>query len=193
MVSDADDARLVALMLRGSVPAFDLLYLRHASAVRRLGLSILRSPDAADDLVQETFLQVWRHRDGYAPERASVKTWMFTIARHRAIDMARAQARQARMVDAARGVARIAPPAPDALAEAVAREENALLHAALAHLPAAQRRTLMLAYGGGLTQQEVARRTGVPLGTVKSRLRLGQQSIARRLEPGRRVETPSAA
>lgn len=193
MTPDVEDKRLAAMMVLGSGPSFDLLYLRHAGAVRRLGVAILHSPDAADDLVQDTFLQLWRDRARYSSERASVRTWLLAIARNRAIDVVRAQARHARLVEAARGAARIAVHAPDPLTETVSRDEVARLHATLAHLPSAQRRTLVLAYGGGLTHEEVATRTAVPVGTVKSRLRLGQQSIARRLEPGRRVETPSAA
>lgn len=193
MTVDSDDTELAAMMVLGSGRAFDLLYLRHAAAVRRLGVSMLHSRDAADDLVQDTFLQLWRDRGRYSPERASVRTWMLAIARNRALDLVRAQARHARLVDASRGLARIAVRPPDQLTATIASDEVARLHAMLADLPSAQRRAIVLVYGGGLTHTEVAQRTGVPLGTVKGRIRLGQLSIARRLEAGRRVELPASA
>jgi RNA polymerase sigma-70 factor (ECF subfamily) len=184
---------LAAMMVLGSGRAFDMLYRRHAGAVRRVGVAVLHSADAADDLVQETFLELWRHRAGYAPERASMRTWLLSIARNRALDVVRAGARQARAVEAAQASALIPLSSSDALTETLARDQAARLHEALACLPPVQRRTLVLVYGGGLTHEEVARRTGVPLGTVKTRVRLGRRTIARRLEPGDRVETPSAA
>jgi RNA polymerase sigma-70 factor, ECF subfamily len=187
------DDELARMMILGSGRAFDLLYLRHASAVRRLGVSMLRSPDAADDLVQETFLQLWRNRARYVAERAAVRTWVLAIARNRAIDMARAQARHARRVEAAKELARIADASSDPLTEALSRDEVSRLRAALSRLPSAQRRTLVLAYGGGLTHEQVAQRTGVPVGTVKSRLFFGRQTIARHLEPRRGLQMSSAA
>ncbi len=190
---DSDDTELAAMMVLGSTRAFDLLYLRHAATVRRLGVSMLHNRDAADDLVQDTFLQLWRDRGRYSAERASVRTWTLAIARNRALDLVRAQARHARLVDASRGLARTAVALPDQLVATIARDEVAQLHAMLADLPAVQRRAIVLVYGGGLTHREVAQRTGVPLGTVKGRIRLGQLSIARRLEPGRRVELPASA
>ena len=177
-----DDAALAEMMALGSGGAFQSLYLRHATAVRRLGVSMLRNLDAADDLVQETFLQLWRHRARLVSERAAVRTWVLTIARNRAIDMARAQARHVRRVEAAKELARMADDSLDPLTETVFRDEVSQLRSALARLPAAQRRTLVLAYGGGLTHEQVARRTGVPVGTVKSRLFFGRQRIARHLE-----------
>ena len=193
MTVDSDDTELAAMMVLGSGRAFDLLYLRHAATVRRLGVSMLHSRDAADDLVQDTFLQLWRDRGRYSAERASVRTWMLAIARNRALDLVRAQARHARLVDASRGLARIAVRPPDQLTATIARDEVARLHAMLADLPAAQRRAIVLVYAGGLTHTQVAQRTGVPLGTVKGRIRLGQLSIAQRLEAGRRVELPVSA
>jgi len=194
VTADADhDDELARMMVLGSGRAFDLLYVRHATAVRRLGVSMLRSLDAADDLVQETFLQLWRHRAGYVAQRAALRTWVLAIARNRAIDMARAQARHARRIEAARELVRVANDSSDPLTETVSRDEVSRLRAALAHLPSAQRRTLVLAYGGGLTHPQVAQCTGVPVGTVKSRLFFGRRSIARHLEPGRRLERSSAA
>lgn len=193
MTTDAGDPELAAMMGRGSGSAFDALFLRHEGAVRRLGVAILRDPDAADDLVQETFLQAWRHRTRYASERASVKTWLLAIARNQAIDLVRVQARHAGLVEAARGVARVAAGFPDSLSETVSRDEVARLHAVLGGLPSAQQRALLLAHWGGLTHEEVALCTGVALGTVKGRLRLGGQTMAQRLEPGRRRVDAAAA
>ena len=184
MTNEADDKDLVAMMVLGSDRAFELLYLRHAGAVRRLGVKILRSREAADDLVQDTFLQLWRQRARYRSEQGSVSTWLYTIARNRAIDALRARVTAASVTEAARELALSAAPQSDPLAQTILRDEVVWLHAELAHLPSDQRQTVVLAYGGGLTHEEVAQRTGVPLGTVKSRIRIGKQRLARRLEPG---------
>ena len=184
MTKEADDKDLVAMMVLGSDRAFELLYLRYAGAVRRLGVDILRSPEAADDLVQDTFLRLWRQRARYSSAQGSVRTWLFTIARNRAIDALRARVGAASVIEAARELALSAAPQSDPLAQTILRDEVAWLHAELAHLPFAHRQTVVLAYGGGLTHEEVAQCTGVPLGTVKSRIRMSKQRMARRLEPG---------
>lgn len=183
-----DDAQLAALMAAGSARAFDVLYRRHAHAVHGVAASILRDRDRAEDLVQEAFLELWRSRRGRASGRAPVQAWLLAVARNRSIDVLRAQARDSRRLDAARQLARAAEgQTPDPPVATISRDESRRLRAALATVPPLQRRSLVLAYGGGLTHEEVAQRTGVPVGTVKSRLRLGQARIARRLGTGPRT------
>lgn len=175
------DAALVADMLGGSRTAFDGLFLLHSGGVRRVVISILRSPEAADDLVQEVFFDLWRHGDRYACERGSLSTWLSSIARNRALDVLRTRASDERLVAAVGERTRTAASAPGPLEATIAGERAARLHAALALLPRPQREALILAYGAGLTHPQVAEAMGVPLGTAKGRLRLSKQQIARRL------------
>lgn len=97
------------------------------------------------------------------------------------------------MTEAVQGLAEIEAEPPDALAVAISRHDASRLHLALAGLPAGQRQAVVLAYGAGLSHAEVAERTGAALGTVKSRIRLAQRSLADRMEPGRRPATARAA
>jgi len=182
-----DDAALVAMVVLGNEHALGVLFDRHAGAVGRVGASILRGSEAVDDLIQETFLAVWRHADRYEAVQGPVTTWLLTIARRKAIDGLRTQVRRARLAEASGAVARLAASPPGPLAQVIAEDEKRRIRAALAHLPSAQRRALLLAYWGGLTQEQVSHRSGVPVGTVKSRIRLGQKKIARGFEPTPRV------
>jgi RNA polymerase sigma-70 factor, ECF subfamily len=176
------DATLAVEMAGGSSEAFDELYRRHVAAVRHVGSLILGDDEAADDVAQEAFLRLWLTRRVYDRGLGTIRTWVLAIARNRAIDVVRTRFRQARVVDDARQTARWEEHAPDALTEALVRDRSAELHLALAELPQAQRLALVLAFGGGLSHREVARRTGTPLGTVKGRLRLGQQRMALRMD-----------
>jgi RNA polymerase sigma-70 factor (ECF subfamily) len=186
-----DDAALVAMVVRGSERALGLLYDRHVGAVQRMGGSILWNAEATQDLVQDTFVALWRHGERYSSARGSVRSWLLTIARNRAIDALRAQEKDRRRVEAAHEAARVALPLAGPLAEVIARDEAGRLRAALAEISPAQHDALLLAYWGGLTHEEVAHRTEVPLGTAKSRIRVGQEGLARLLDPGPALERPA--
>jgi len=127
------------------------------------------------------FLQVWRRRGAFDPERGPIRTWILAIAHHRAVDLVRERSRQGRLLDHARDQLRYEGAAPDALTATITRGQVADLRLALDELPIAQRHAVLLAFGAGLTHVEVARRTGAPLGTVKGRLRMGQQRMAMRM------------
>ena len=145
-----------------------------------VALRVLRERADAEEVLQETFIEVWRRAREYAPSRGSVEAWLLTIARTRAIDRLRSRAARGRMAEAVSAEpAQAVPKLPDMLS---ATAEDAMrVQAALCALPVEQRMALELAYWEGLSQTEIATRTGQPLGTVKTRVRLALLKLARLL------------
>jgi RNA polymerase sigma-70 factor (ECF subfamily) len=171
---DARDRDLLGRIGRGDEEAFRALFRTYAPTAGALALRVLRQPFLADETVQETFLAVWRNPDGYQPERGSVRAWLMSTVHHRAVDLVRREERRAEG-------ALLAPPPPDPAEQAVDTvgipEERAAVRAALEDLPAEQREVIELMYFEGLTQSQVAERTGTPLGTVKSRAGLAMRRL----------------
>jgi RNA polymerase sigma-70 factor, ECF subfamily len=161
------------LVPRGDAAAFEVLYDRHADAAFSLAYRIcgLRAP--AEDVVQESFLSMWRSGARYDRTRGSVRTWLLGIVHKRSIDALRRLAvRDRGRVDEEIVRARVA--APELTEVEVARRDEARdVHDALRQLPPDQSRVIELAYFGGLTQTEIAEMLGTPVGTVKGRMRLG--------------------
>jgi RNA polymerase sigma-70 factor (ECF subfamily) len=130
--------------------------------------------------VQEVFLQLWRRPTSYDAARGRFVSWLMSVTRNRAIDEQRRRSRRMRLEDPDEGASeqiRAEGRTSDPQLEAVLAEERQAVRAAIEELPAEQRRVLQLAYFGGLTQTEIARYTGEPLGTVKTRVRLGMQKL----------------
>ena len=154
------------------------LYARCAGRAFATVLHLLRSRADAEEVLQETFLEVWRRAREFDPERGGLETWVLTMARTRAIDRLRSVGAQARLVEGATKEALVsaAPPEPSEVASQ--HEERARVEAAMRALPPEQREVVMLAYFEGLSQQEIAARTGTPLGTVKTRTRLALEKLA---------------
>jgi RNA polymerase sigma-70 factor (ECF subfamily) len=174
-----EEAALMARVADGDDGAFAALYDRHARAVHSYALSLVGGAAEAEDVCQEAFLALWRHAGRFDPRRGSARGWLIGIARHRAIDRLRAQAGLARARRAAGAVAALAG-ADDPVARAgVDRAEAARAGRALGDLPPEQREVLLLVHLAGLTQREIAAVTGLPLGTVKGRLRLGLERLRR--------------
>jgi RNA polymerase sigma-70 factor, ECF subfamily len=180
----ADDRACVGRAAAGDASAIADLYDRHARPIYSLALRILRDEADAEDLVQEVFAGAWRRAKTYDPARGTVAAWLLMMTRSRGID--RLRARQARPItsaavdaDAAGEVA-----APDAgPADLILAEEDARrIHAALDALPLVQRLAIELAYFEGLTQREIAERLEQPLGTIKTRIRLGLTRLRDALE-----------
>ncbi|WP_165223049.1 sigma-70 family RNA polymerase sigma factor [Aquisphaera insulae] len=188
--SGEDPADLIAAVARGDRPALERLYDRYAPLVYSLSLRILGIRADAEDVVQEVFLQVWRRADTYRSDRGSAECWIVAIARNRALARSRSEATMKRGLGHLREQS--GPVAVEPVSGPAVRAESALaVRSALAGLPDEQRRTLELAYFEGLTQSEIAARTGEPLGTVKTRIRLGMERLRSLL--GRREspdETP---
>jgi RNA polymerase sigma-70 factor (ECF subfamily) len=142
-----------------------------------VALRVLRERSEAEEVLQETFLEVWRRAREYAPSRGTVEAWLLTITRTRAIDRLRSRAARGRMAEAKGAEPQESGPSlPDALSSAA--QEAKRVSTALKSLPLEQRRALELAYWEGLSQTEIAERTGQPLGTVKTRVRLALLKLA---------------
>ena len=178
------DSQILAAVAGGSADALERLYDRYAATAYGLARRILSRQDLAEEVVQDVFTQVWREAERYDRERASVAGWIVLLTRTRAID--RLRARRARP-DQERGVepAALAPlAAPDRSPEQVTilSEDARLVRTALGALPDEQRALVELAYYEGLTHSEIAERTGVPLGTVKTRIRMAMASLRKALQ-----------
>ena len=178
------DEDLLVQAAKGDERAFEVLYDRHGKVAWSLAFRLLGERGAAEDLVQEAFMAVWNGAGRYSSPRGSVRTWILSIVHHRAVDRLRQGAAGKRRQEALEHVAAIEPDAPDAAEVALARVEAEEVQAALHDVPDDQRQVLRLAYFGGYTHHEIAEMLSVPLGTVKSRLRLGLERIRRNLDPG---------
>ena len=170
--TDDADRAVLALVTAGQLDALQELYDRYRVMAYSIALRITSDASLAEDVVQDAFLGVWRNASRYVEGRGSVKTWVLAIVHHRAIDAVRRRRPTTELPERED----IPPPqltVPDIWPDVAAELDRAEIADALATLPPAQREAIELAYWGGLTQQEIAERTGAPLGTVKSRVRLG--------------------
>jgi RNA polymerase sigma-70 factor, ECF subfamily len=171
------EPELLARAGRGDADALEALYRRHGPRAMGVALRVLRQRSDAEEVLQETFIEVWRRAREYSPSRGTVEAWLLTIARTRAIDRLRSRAARGRMVEAKSAEpTESGPKLPDALSAAA--EDAQRVQAALLSLPSEQRMALELAYWEGLSQTEIAKRTGQPLGTVKTRVRLALLKLA---------------
>jgi RNA polymerase sigma factor (sigma-70 family) len=181
VTDDADRAALNRIV-GGELDALDELYERYKTMAFSIALRITNDASLAEDVVQDAFLGAWRNAARYLEGRGSVKTWLLSIVHHRAIDAVRRRRPITDLPDAEAAP----PPAfrlPDVWSEVVANLDAAAVRAAMAALTDVQREAIELAYFGGLTQVEIAEQTGTPLGTVKSRMRLGLLAMRRVLSP----------
>ena len=168
----------MTLVERRDAGAFAVLYDRHASAAYSLAYRMVGSPGAAEDVTQEAFLTLWRRGDRFDAARGSVRAWMLGIVRNRAIDVLRRAAGPAPRLDADDDAVLQEAPAPTATdAEAIRRETARQVRGLLRALPPEQRQVIDLAYFGGFTHSEIAGMLGMPLGTVKGRMRLGLEKV----------------
>jgi RNA polymerase sigma-70 factor (ECF subfamily) len=180
-----DDALIGALAGR-DLTALATLYDRYGRVAYALAYRILGEPEAAEDVVHDGFLSAWRGATSYRSERGNVRGWLLSIVHHRAVDVLR---RKTTFRPAPLEAAEQRPADEDTAEEATRNVEHATVRAALEALPQAQRRTIELAYFGGYTHVELAEIMGVPLGTVKGRMRIGLQKLRRALDREIHVET----
>jgi RNA polymerase sigma-70 factor, ECF subfamily len=178
-VTAESEATLVRAVAEGSAEALGTLYDRHAASVYGLARRIVTRQEDAEEVVQDVFAQVWRDAPRYDPGRATVAGWIMVLARTRAID--RLRARKARP-DQQEGVEPAEAPTlaaaePTPEAAVISSEAATKVRAAFAALPEPLRTLVDLAYFQGLTHSEIAGQTGVPLGTVKTRLRTAVASL----------------
>jgi RNA polymerase sigma-70 factor, ECF subfamily len=182
---DAADRAVLDRIVGGDHGAIEVLYERYKKMAYALALRITTDATLAEDVVQDAFVGAWRNAARYAEGRGSVKTWLLSIVHHRAIDAIRRRRPTAELPSGD-----LPPPpnlqVPDVWAEVAGRLERDAVLAAMTALSDVQREALELGYFSGLTQVQIAARTDTPLGTVKSRMRLGLLALRQALEPAER-------
>ena len=190
--SREDDRALIERIEGSDADALGILYDRHAGRLMGLAQRILGDTGEAEEVLQEVFLHVWKAVATFDPSRGPVLAWLLVATRSRSID--RLRSRRSGRGAGARSLEEAAEPASreDVEADAAGREWEAQCRAVIAELPEDQRRALELAYFDGLTHQEIAERTATPLGTVKTRVRLGLMKLRERLLPYRKSEAHGA-
>ena len=157
----AEEAALLARVAAGDTGRpMEELFRRYGSRLYAAGLRLLGDPGLAEELVQESFVRLWRQAPAFDPDRGTVAAFLFAIARRIAVDLWRRPSSRPLGTDRSPGAA------PDPVGPVV---DTVMVERALEALSPAHRQVLRLAYGGDLTQAEIARRTGLPLGTVKTR------------------------
>jgi RNA polymerase sigma-70 factor (ECF subfamily) len=172
------DEDLMELVAAGDQAAFEILYERHGRAAYSLARRILGDDRAAEEATQEAFLQLWRSGQRYDAARGSVRSWTLRILRNRAIDeLRRASSSRIPPLELDAGVADRQAGSALTDAEVIGRETSRELRGTLARLPDEQAQVIELAYFGGFSQAEIGQLLGLPLGTVKSRIRLGLERI----------------
>jgi RNA polymerase sigma-70 factor (ECF subfamily) len=160
--------------------AYQAVYSAHARRVYANAYRILHDAAKAEDTVQDVFLRLWLHPDRFDEGRGDLGSYLALMARSRALDIARSEAAAARAGDRLITAVEADPPRAERPDERVEeRERSTGVRAAVARLPQLQREAVALAFWAGLPAREIAERTGVPLGTARSRLRLGLEKLER--------------
>lgn len=183
-IRDLADEEVMQLVQRGDPRAFELLYDRHGGAAYSLAYRIVGKQAAAEDVVQEALLSIWRSRRRYDPTRGSVRTWILGIVHNRAIDGLRRSSVHDRRRESLDVVEERFEARDRTDVEVARREEARSVRGALDTLPTEQRQTIELAYFGGFTQSQIAELMDEPVGTVKGRMRLGLDKMRRELVEG---------
>ena len=190
--TDATDDELMTGLIAGDISALEVLYDRYSTLVFSVSLRVLYDRQLAEDVTQEVFLRLWRRPQSFDPNRGRLLSWLMSVTRNRAIDERRRLARRLHTEDPAD------EPLPDRSQAAGADDPQLALaltelrwkvREAMQSLPAAQRQVIELGYFGGLTQVEIAERTGLPLGTVKTRVRLAMSKLRQQLQEFRQGTT----
>ena len=167
----ADEMRLIARLRAGDEQAMSELYDRYGKVVYAVALRVLQDAAAAEDVLQDVFLQLWRNPDAFDASRGSLAAWLAVIARHRSIDGLRRRRPETNIEEC---VITSGPDLRDETERALVVEK---VRGALAEMNPDQRSALELAFFQGFTHPEIAEKTGEPLGTIKTRIRSGLQQL----------------
>jgi RNA polymerase sigma-70 factor, ECF subfamily len=179
------DEELMPLIGKKDPEAFEVFYDRHGGVAYSLAYRIVGDRAAAEDVTQEAFISIWRSGARFDPTRGSVRSWMLSVVRNRAIDALRSKAAKAPKLSLDDEAILDQRPAEQLTEEEAMRHETASeVRGAIGHLPGEQSKVIELAYFGGFSQSEIAAMLGVPLGTVKGRMRLGLEKIRAELAEG---------
>jgi RNA polymerase sigma-70 factor (ECF subfamily) len=179
------DEELMPLIGEKDPDAFGVFYDRHGGVAYSLAYRIVGERGAAEDVTQEAFISIWRSGARYDAARGSVRSWMLGIVRNRAIDALRSRAGRAPKLDFDDDALLERRPAEESTeAEALRREAAREVRGVLDALPGEQSKVIELAYFGGFSHSQIAAMLGVPLGTVKGRMRLGLEKVRGQLAEG---------
>ena len=184
----ATDAELLTRAALGDERAVGTVYDRYGQMMYAVAYRIVRQPGDAEEVVAEAFVQAWRDAGRFEAGRGSVAAWLTVMTRSRALDFVRARARRERITNTAQrsdpqGTLGMSAPAALPDAAVVAGERERRVAEALAGLSPAQRTAIELAFFEGLSHSEIAERLNEPLGTVKTRVRLGMLKLRESLKP----------
>ena len=175
---DASDSQLMSAIVNGDEVAFRTFFERHSLGVMKTLFRILREPADAEDVMQETFLQLWSRSSQYDAAKASPAGYLTLIARSRALDLVRKR-------KPGQGADSVEPSFEfDPSLGLIQDESRVKMRAAMSSLPAEQRQVIRLAFMAGLTHEQIAFQLNVPLGTVKTRIRLGLRRLKTMLPDG---------
>lgn len=177
-LDDLADELLIDLIVQREEAALGVLYDRYAALVYAIALRVTGDRQTAEEVMQDVFQNIWQTAGGFRQQAGVVVGWIIGIARHRAIDVLRSKRERGRNREVTGIELRMVSPSAGGVEADV--EQHALretVRAALAELPPVQRQAIELAYYGGYTQTEIAERLGEPLGTIKTRLRLGLMKL----------------
>ncbi len=171
-----EDAALLEAVAQQDQSAMAELFDRYSRLVYSISLRVLKEPSLAEDVMQEVLFQVWRSPGGFIAQRGSLCAWLSVVARNRSIDVLRRRAHQEPLEG-------LTVPEPRSMARSV--EDELLMNevrSAVMELPEEQLSSLQMAYFDGMTHTEIAERTGIPLGTVKTRIRTGLSAVRKVLQ-----------
>ncbi len=180
----ASDADLIGRVSEGDTRALEILYDRYSRVVYSFALRIVGDPQLAEELLQEVFLRTWQQGAAFRAARGSFITWLLSITHNMAIDEVRKRRRRPQRADNEEPetvLAAMTDEGQDVEEEVWLSSLREMIATALQELPVAQREAIELAYFQGLTQREIAERLGEPLGTIKTRMRLGIQKLREQL------------
>jgi RNA polymerase sigma-70 factor (ECF subfamily) len=178
------DSMLIGRMMAGDEAALSNLYDRYSAMLFGMLMRILRDKQAAEEVLQDIFLQLWRNAGQFDAGRGSLAAWLLVIGRNRAISRLRGRSGREVLEEEEGAFANTFVSSQNVEEEAWRTELRASLTAALSRLPEEQRQAVELAYFEGMTQSEIAARTRAPLGTVKTRVRTAMQSLKQILDDG---------
>jgi RNA polymerase sigma factor (sigma-70 family) len=173
----AAEKLLVERIAQQDQSALSALYDRYARVIYSIAYKSLGSVEESEEVVLDVFGQVWRAADRYDAQKARVDTWLLMMARSRVLDRLRARQRLSRKADAMVEAVQTQPPSPDPIEDAVISERRTQVLAALEQIPIEQRQMIEMAYYQGLSHREISQQTGISLGTVKTRIRLGLNKL----------------
>ena len=178
-----DDIELLRRIADGNRGAFAEFYDRHSTLMFSVACKILNDPGEAEDVLQETFMQIWEKAGRFDPKLGKAASWAVILVRNKAIDRIRASQRRTRLAEQAGVAHNIASEVADSANEIFYGHDKAkFIHSAIVELPEEQRQAIELAYFSGLTQDEISKKLNAPLGTIKARIRRGLLKLRDQLE-----------